>query len=75
MDDLVDYLRISALNVEHMRTISAFEKDGTKHHGELPNAASEDGKSPSAAEEPKSHHFMRPKMSVVLLVPHLGRGR
>ena len=75
MDDRVDYLRISALNVEHMRTISAFETSGTEHHGGLPNAAGEDGERPSAAEEPKSHHFMRPKMSVVLLVPHLGRGK
>jgi hypothetical protein len=37
----------------------------TKHHGELPNAASKDGRRPSAADDPKSHHFMRPKMSAV----------
>ncbi len=47
----------------------------SKHHGELPNAASKDGRRPSAADDPKSHHFMRPKMSAVSAVPHLGRGK
>ncbi len=47
----------------------------SEHHGELPNAAGKDGRRPSAADDPKSHHFMRPKMSTASAVPPLGRGK
>ncbi len=73
-DDLVDYLRISAPRFEHMRTSSTSEIIQSEHHDKLPNAASKDGRRPSAADDPKSHHFMRPKMSAASAVPHLGRG-
>jgi len=72
VDERVDYLRISAPNVEHMRSRSACESSLAA--GRRIRQA-KDGRCPSAADKPKSHHLMRPIESAGAAVPHLGRGK